>query len=327
MESKTGRRQWRMTVIALFAAGFLGVTLSFLTGAGAANRLLRSATCTNTQAAPPVSIVDQTPEYSANGGGLSTTVSGLPDRSSVTTTTGILPTGTSNASHRGKRQSTCQSKPRSSPRHRIASVVSIHPLTTDPGHELCNPQEVWVLVTGSSSLLCVWGDTTNWNATNGLPAEQLELINDTGVRVWLHQNPDGSGWADCFNWGAMFVLGGRDISAGNLYISNNQALCSAAGAGNESTRICDNVHVPFAGYLAQSQDSQDECFQTTATYTHLNLPLYVVINGYLGRVWLHQYADSSGWADCFNNGVASMVSSTRDANAGNFQTTDNYTDC
>lgn len=48
-------------------------------------------------------------------------------------------------------------------------------------------------------------------------------------RVWFHQNPDGSGWADCFstsNPPRSFTLSGRDRTPGNLQISSNTAPCN-----------------------------------------------------------------------------------------------------
>lgn len=47
-------------------------------------------------------------------------------------------------------------------------------------------------------------------------------------RVWFHQNPDGSGWADCFstsNPPRSFTLSGRDRTPGNIQISSNTAPC------------------------------------------------------------------------------------------------------
>ncbi len=52
------------------------------------------------------------------------------------------------------------------------------------------------------------------------------LTNITGHRVWLHQNPDGSGWADCFTSGSAYYLAGtRDASPGDLFVSTNSSAC------------------------------------------------------------------------------------------------------
>ena len=48
-------------------------------------------------------------------------------------------------------------------------------------------------------------------------------------RVWFHQNPDGSGWADCFSTSSpprSFTLSGRDRTPGNIQISSNTAPCN-----------------------------------------------------------------------------------------------------
>ena len=47
-------------------------------------------------------------------------------------------------------------------------------------------------------------------------------------RVWLHQNANGSGWADCFETqtpARTFTLSGRDRQAGNIQISSNTSRC------------------------------------------------------------------------------------------------------
>lgn len=152
-------------------------------------------------------------------------------------------------------------------------------------------------------------------------------MNGSGYRVWLHEYPDGSGWADCFDWGNMYVLAGRDLFPGNLQVTTNSEPCSEDGDGNTSTALCATTNQLFAGYLAQSSTTQDECFQEAGTYTHLNTPIYVVINWWLARVWLHEDADNSGWADCFDDLRVSLVSGTRDANAGNYQLATNNSPC
>ncbi len=57
-----------------------------------------------------------------------------------------------------------------------------------------------------------WGNLT-WLAYNA------------AFRVWLHQNPDGSGWADCFNAGIWYIGGSRDTTPGNIQFTDNTSPC------------------------------------------------------------------------------------------------------
>jgi hypothetical protein len=47
-------------------------------------------------------------------------------------------------------------------------------------------------------------------------------------RIWLHENSDNSGWADCFEskkYSSWTLRGTRDASPGNLQISANTLAC------------------------------------------------------------------------------------------------------
>ena len=50
---------------------------------------------------------------------------------------------------------------------------------------------------------------------------------DTFTRNFMvHQNADGSGWADCFSGGSPYYVGGtRDANPGNLEETSNSAYC------------------------------------------------------------------------------------------------------
>jgi hypothetical protein len=60
------------------------------------------------------------------------------------------------------------------------------------------------------------------------------LANSSGLRVWFHQNPDGSGWAECYsnnNW-YVYSGGGPPQEPGNMQISFQQ--CANADLNNLS---------------------------------------------------------------------------------------------
>jgi hypothetical protein len=47
-------------------------------------------------------------------------------------------------------------------------------------------------------------------------------------RIWLHQHPNGKGWADCFQHSGgehTFTLTGRDTTPGNIQVSANTSPC------------------------------------------------------------------------------------------------------
>jgi hypothetical protein len=53
-----------------------------------------------------------------------------------------------------------------------------------------------------------------------------EVANHSGDRVWMHQNGNGSGWADCFTSGNVYyVAGTRDQNPGNVQVSTNTSAC------------------------------------------------------------------------------------------------------
>ena len=60
--------------------------------------------------------------------------------------------------------------------------------------------------------------------TAGFGPFQILSVN-TNHRVWLHQNPNGSGWADCWHGSADYPLHGRDQNPGNIQVVTNTAAC------------------------------------------------------------------------------------------------------
>lgn len=148
------------------------------------------------------------------------------------------------------------------------------------------------------------------------------LSNSTGYRVWLHQYANGSGWADCFDHGQAYDTVGQDANPGNLYISTNIAACPSNS--NTSETLCGSP----SSFVLTLGPATDSCYQSIGATYNTNIPaINILINGTGYRVWLHQYSNSSGWADCFSNNNAYGVGGLRDANPGALQTTFNPNVC
>jgi hypothetical protein len=87
----------------------------------------------------------------------------------------------------------------------------------------CGPSNAIVHLQGPGRNLYICAVTTV-NTTGRGPFNLIEKT--THNRVWLHQNANGSGWADCF-WAdnADVPLTGRDQNPGNVQVSSNTASC------------------------------------------------------------------------------------------------------
>lgn len=89
----------------------------------------------------------------------------------------------------------------------------------------CGASNYWAYLQGSTFKLYLCGvGTTNLSG----PDLYTELvISNHSNRIWLHQNPDNSGWADCFQ-GAnkQIALSGRNLNPGNVQISSNTSFCA-----------------------------------------------------------------------------------------------------
>jgi len=74
---------------------------------------------------------------------------------------------------------------------------------------------------------CVDGATyTDYSVVGGTYQGVLNLNNLCNVRIWIHENPNGSGDAWCVSPGA-FVSPNVNVPDTQIYISGNQAPCSA----------------------------------------------------------------------------------------------------
>lgn len=145
------------------------------------------------------------------------------------------------------------------------------------------------------------------------------LVNNTGFRVWFHQNTNGSGWADCFDHGNAFELTGRDQNPGNIQITTNSTECSPSSG----TKLCSiDAEMAFT-----TNFTTDGCYYSPVTYTSIPTPFYYLTNGSGYRVWLHENKNSSGWADCFSNNNGYLLYTTRDEIPGNLQVNTTRTPC
>ena len=92
-----------------------------------------------------------------------------------------------------------------------------------PARRSCTPSNAWVSImnVGSSGwIFCSVG--TKVVAGTGPFVEMSSIVFN---RIWLHQNPNGSGWADCFEGRLSWPLHGRDQNPGNVQVSANTNPC------------------------------------------------------------------------------------------------------
>jgi len=206
------------------------------------------------------------------------------------------------------------------PQHSYQQPVShLRPRDTNPGFLYCGTGNTSAILflAGDTLDSCFIGAPTTWTDVDYAKHIYI-LLNSTGYRVWMHQTPGGSGWADCFDHGQAFVTGGRDEVPGSIYVSTNSEECPSYP--DDSTPFCTADLVPMAVALGENLDV---CYQATGTYsgTALSLPILAMENGTNYRVWLHQNADNSGWSDCFDTNNVYLFDDDRDANPGNLQLT------
>lgn len=181
-----------------------------------------------------------------------------------------------------------------------------------------NPQcalwQPFVLVIGDLDTDCLQGIGVYTEYISDLNI----LSNNTGYRVWFHEYADGSGWADCFNTDNAYELFGRDTNPGNIQVSANSSNCPSTPG---------HAYCPSLQPMAFSIGSAGMCYYSPVTYLSPDTPIYYLTNGSGYRVWLHEYKNGSGWADCFSNNNAYETYGTRDETPGNLQVTSNSSAC
>jgi hypothetical protein len=151
------------------------------------------------------------------------------------------------------------------------------------------------------------------------------FVNNTGDRVWLHQNADSSGWAVCLGHGMAYVTAGGTAyeNPGNVQITTNNATC---GPGTDTLISYACQQFGAMAYLEAEADATGFCYYEDS-YTTINGTKSVLTNATGYRVWLHQYSDGTGWADCFNTNSVYDLAGTRDASAGQIYVSTNNAAC
>jgi hypothetical protein len=87
----------------------------------------------------------------------------------------------------------------------------------------CGSGNFWVSLLDARFTLYLCSVTTRSLAGNDLYTVMNIHVRN---RIWLHQNPDNSGWADCFEGKCAEIgLEHRDQNPGNIQVSSNTAPC------------------------------------------------------------------------------------------------------
>lgn len=292
-----------------------GVTLGLLlaavgiAGASGTQVLAAAAQQTTAPCPEPGAIVGVSSILSSTGdpGGTVTQTCGLPDRS-TSAQRPYLSTGSTNTD---SAHATTYSVNRSG--------VGVNPAIVGSG--LCPGLQEWAIISGNDEFLCVSNTTDTWSVPW---YGSLELINNTYVDVFL----EGSGWSDCFTYGDMYILGGRDIDATGLRVSSDTESCAALGYGNQSTAICSHTMSFFSGLLNANHVSNDECFtEFPYSYSPVKTPVLAILNASGGyRVWLNGPA-SNPWSACFNYGDARDLAGTSYTDPAKLVNTTNTNGC
>lgn len=186
-----------------------------------------------------------------------------------------------------------------------SATTAVGPDLSDPGFLYCGSGGYpFVFTTAySADTSSVTPGGTYTNLSNPL----YTLTHASGYPAWLHQDATGGGWADRFDHGHAYDTVGKDANPGTLYMATISSPCGSFG--NTSERLY-GPNSPFALTLGPVTDV---CYQTIpATYTSIPT-INILANGTRYRDWLHQYADGSGWADCFSNGNVYGIGGKRDA--------------
>jgi hypothetical protein len=117
----------------------------------------------------------------------------------------------------------------------------------------------------------------------------IAAANGCGTRIWIHQNPDGSGWSYCISPYTYTTVPGWAYWPEQILVSANTAGC---GAGSIATK--------FTLYGTQG-DADTGCIGGSHGISEPGLfGVTAAANGCGTRVWLHQNSDGSGWSYCIS---------------------------
>lgn len=92
----------------------------------------------------------------------------------------------------------------------------------DAAPNVCGPSNAWVAMLGDNVDVYLCGVATAPTAGLG---PFFDITSTVRNRIWLHQNANNSGWADCRRGPGEWLLSGRDANPGNIQVSANTAAC------------------------------------------------------------------------------------------------------
>jgi hypothetical protein len=91
-------------------------------------------------------------------------------------------------------------------------------------------------------------------------------------------------------------------------------------------QACSSSGGNFLAYIQGTQYDLTFCGPHTVTTAGTG-PYVLIEDNAPNRIWFHQNANNSGWADCFRVQFASISLSGRDRNPGNIQVSANTAPC
>jgi hypothetical protein len=101
---------------------------------------------------------------------------------------------------------------------------------------------------------------------------------------------------------------------------------AAAAAPSAAPQACSSSGGNFLAYIQGTQYDLTFCGPHTVTTAGTG-PYVLIEDNAPNRIWFHQNANNSGWADCFRVQFASISLSGRDRNPGNIQVSANTAPC
>ena len=100
---------------------------------------------------------------------------------------------------------------------------------------VAGPAAPHVKLTCPSSTVCLYNSSgfntegLGCTATTWVKSQLVEpivyLVDACSVRVWIHQNQNGSGWSHCFSPQSATGIATDDQDPGNLQVTTNKSAC------------------------------------------------------------------------------------------------------
>jgi hypothetical protein len=145
---------------------------------------------------------------------------------SLAITAATIVAATAMASQPAAMASSAPAKAAPTATHATFEVVLRHGGVGPIADAACNSSNWDVALLGDSYYIYICGQGTITGIKQYGPYFGLDTV--VTNRIWLHENPDNSGWADCFespNYSSWTLTGTRDASPGNLQVAANTAAC------------------------------------------------------------------------------------------------------